>query len=98
MCSDALKKRNALDHTMVQHRNDLGTGPLTDLEWTKVTAVMNFLRVPRQVIESLATDRKSSLDSVQLNIAHLIKHCETNEVQLHDIDDSILAMNMMRLS
>ena len=94
MCSDALKKREALDHTMVQHRDDLGTGPLTDLEWTKVSAVMNFLRVPRQVMESLAADRKSSLDLVQLSVAHLIKHCETNEVQLQEIDGSISAMNM----
>ncbi len=94
MCSDALKKREALDHTMVQHRNDLGTGPLTDLERTKVSAVMNFLRVPRQVMESLAANRKSSLNLVQLSAAHLIKHCETNKVQLQDIDGSIPAMNM----
>jgi hypothetical protein len=67
MCSNALKKHEALDHTMVQHRDNLGKGPLTDLEWTKVSAVMNFLRVPRQVMESLATNRKSSLDLVQLS-------------------------------
>jgi hypothetical protein len=86
LCSNALKKRNALDHTMVQHRDDLGTGPFTDLEWTKVSAEMNFLWVPRQVMESLAANRKSSLDLVQLRIAYLIKHCETKEVQLQDID------------
>ncbi len=94
MCSNALNKRKALDHTIVQHCNDLGTGPLTDLEWTKISAVMNFLRVPRQVMESLAADRKSSLNLVQLSIAHLIKRCETNEVQLQDIDGSVLAMNI----
>ena len=94
MCTDALKKREALDQTMVQHQDDLGMGPLTDLEWTKVGAVMNFLRVPRQVMESLAADRKSSLDLVELSIAHLIKHCETNEEQLKAIDGSISATDM----
>ncbi len=37
-------------------------------------------------MESLAANRKSSLDLVQLRIAYLIKHCETKEVQLQDID------------
>jgi hypothetical protein len=95
MCSNVLKMRKALDHTiMMQHCDNLGTGPLTDLEWTKVSAVMNFLRIPRQVKKSLAADRKSSLDLVQLSIAHLIKHCETNKVQLQDVDGLVLAMNM----
>ena len=94
MCSDALVKREALDQTMLQHREDIGSGPLTDTEWTKVSAVMNFLRVPRQVMESLAADRKSSFDLVQLSIAHLIRHCETNEEQLKAIDTSLSANNM----
>lgn len=95
MCSDALQKREALDHTMVQHRDDLlGTGPLSDLEWKKIGAVMTFLRKPRQVMESLAANNKSSLDLVQLSIAHLIKHCEASEEQLKEIDDSISAIGM----
>jgi hypothetical protein len=54
MCTDALLKREALDQTMMLHADDLGTGPLTDSEWSKIDAVTNFLRVPRQVMESLA--------------------------------------------
>jgi hypothetical protein len=88
-------KRQALDQTMLQHQEDIGKGPLTDTEWTKVSAVMNFLRVPRQVMdESLAVDRKSSLDLVQFSIAHLIRHCKTNEEQLKAIDFSLSASNM----
>jgi hypothetical protein len=45
-------------------------------------------------MESLAANRKSSLDLVQLHIAHLIKYCETNEVQLQDIDGSTSVMKM----
>jgi hypothetical protein len=74
MCSDALEKREALDQTMMLHEDDLGRGPLTDLEWSKIGAVMTFLRPPRQVMESLAADLKSSLDLVQLSMAHLIQH------------------------
>ncbi len=77
MCSDALQKREALgDQTMMLHQDDLGRGPLTDSEWLKIKAIMNFLCAPRQVMESLAADRKSSMDLVQLSVSHLIKHCE----------------------
>ena len=94
MCSDALEKREALDQTMMLHENDLGTGPLTDLEWMKIGAVVNFLRPPRQVMESLAADKKSSLDLVQLSLTHLIHHCEVNEEELKKINDSLSAINM----
>ena len=86
MCSDALQKREALDHVMLQHETEIGTGPLSDSEWMKILgAVMKFLRAPQQVMESLAADKKSSLDLVQLSVAHLIKHCETNEEQLKEV-------------
>ena len=94
MCSDALQKREALDLTMMLHEDDLGTSSLSDLEWSKVRAVMDFLRVPRQVMESLAADRKSSLDLVQLSIAHLIKHCEVKEEELARIHPSLSAADM----
>ena len=94
MCSDAYQKREALDLTMMLHEEDLGTGPLSDLEWSKICAVMDFLRVPRQVMESLAADRKSSLDLVELSIAHLLKHCEVNEEQLMTIDTSLSVAGM----
>lgn len=77
---------------MLQHREDIESGPLTDTEWTKVNEVMNFLRVPWQVMEALAADRKSSLDLVRLSIAHLTRHCETNEEQqLKEIHTSLSA-------
>jgi hypothetical protein len=94
MCSDALQKREALDLTMMLHEDDLGTSSLSDLEWSKVRAVMDFLRVPRQVMESLAADRKSSLDLVQLSIAHLIKHCKVKEEELARIHPSLSAADM----
>ena len=89
MCSDALEKREALDQTMLLHQDDLGTGPLTNVEWLKIEAVMNFLRTPRQVMESLAADTKSSMDLVELSINHLIKHCEVNEPMLKNVDASL---------
>lgn len=96
MCSDALEKREALDQTMMLHEDDLGRGPLTDLEWSKIGAVMTFLRPPRQVMESLAADLKSSLDLVQLSMAHLIQHCVSNEEKLKEIHDSLSATEMKR--
>ena len=76
---------------MMLHQDDLGRGPLSDSEWLKIKAIMNFLRAPRQVMESLAADRKSSMDLVQLSVSHLIKHCETNEPVLKNIDASLSA-------
>jgi hypothetical protein len=55
---DALQKCKALNLAMMLHEEDLGTGPLLDLKWSKICAMMDFLRVPRQVMESLAADRK----------------------------------------
>jgi hAT family C-terminal dimerisation region len=89
MCRDAVIKREALDQTMLLHQDDLGRGPLTDMEWSKIEGVMNFLRVPRQVMESLAADKKSSMDLVELSIDLLIKHCEINEPVLKSIDASL---------
>ena len=94
MCSDALQKREALDQTMIQHEDDLGRGPLSDLEWAKIGGVVAFLQVPRQVMETLAGNGKSSLDLVQLSIAHLTKHCDTNVEQLKVGDDSLSVINM----
>jgi hypothetical protein len=54
MCSDALQRQEALDLTMMLHEDDIGTGPSSDLEWCKICAVMDFLRVPCQVMESVA--------------------------------------------
>jgi hypothetical protein len=79
MCSDALVKREAMDQTMTLNEADVGSGPLTNSEWSKIAGVMDFLRAPRQVTESLAADRKLSLELVQLSLSHLIMYCEVNE-------------------
>ena len=96
MCSDALVKREELDQTMTLHEDDVGSGPLTYSDWSKIAGVMDFLRAPRQVMESLAADRKSSLDLVQLSLSHLIKHCDVNEEKLKAIDTSLSASDMKR--
>ena len=74
--------------------HDLGTSPLLDLEWCKIRAVTGFLRVPRQVMASLAADHKLSLDLVELSISHLIKHCEVKEEQLVRVHPSLSAAEM----
>jgi hypothetical protein len=95
MCSDALKKREAPDLTMMLlHEEDLKIGPLSDLEWSKICAVMDFLPVRRQVMESRVADHKSSLDLVELSTSHLIKHCEVNEEQLVRVHPSLSAAGM----
>ena len=95
MCSDALEKRDALDQTMMLHEDELGRGPLSNTEWSKIGAVVNFLRLPRQVMESLAADKKSSLDLVQISVANLIRHCETNTAPL-DVIDASLSSDVMK--
>jgi hypothetical protein len=66
MRSNALRKREVLDLMMMLYEEDLETGPLSDLEWSKICAVMDFLRAPRLVMESLALEHKSSIDLVEL--------------------------------
>ena len=45
-------------------------------------------------MESLAADKKSSLDLVQVSIVHLIRHCETNAGELESIDVTLSAWGM----
>ncbi len=53
-----------------------------------------FLRPPRQVMESLAVNRKTSLDLVFVSITHLIKHYENGETAFKDIDQDLTAVSM----
>ncbi len=53
-----------------------------------------FLRPPRQVMESLAANRKTSLDLVFVSITHLIKHYENGETAFKDIDQDLTAVSM----
>ncbi len=43
MRSDALVKQEALDQTMTLHEDNVGSGPLTDSEWSKIAGVVDFL-------------------------------------------------------
>jgi hypothetical protein len=56
--------------------------------------VTAFLRPPRQVMESLAVNRKTSLDLVFVSITHLIKHYENGETAFKDIDQDLTAVSM----
>jgi len=56
--------------------------------------VTAFLRPPRQVMESLAVNRKTSLDLVFVSITHLIKHYENGETTFKDIDQDLTAVSM----
>jgi hypothetical protein len=40
-------------------------------------------------MESLAADRKTSLDLVSVSITHLIKHCENGETMFKDINQDL---------
>jgi hypothetical protein len=45
-------------------------------------------------MESLAADRKTSLDLVSVSITHLIKHCENGETTFKDIDQDLMITGM----
>ena len=85
MGSDAFSKRVPLDHIMNLYNNEIGVGVLSDDQWERIAVVTAFLRPPRQVMESLAADRKTSLDLVSASITHLIKHCDNGEIALKGI-------------
>jgi hypothetical protein len=86
MGSDAFNKRVPLDHIMNIYNDKIGVNVLSDDQWERIAAVTAFLRPPRQVMESLAVDHKTSLDLVSASITHLIKHCESGETMFKDID------------
>ncbi|CAK9202204.1 unnamed protein product [Sphagnum troendelagicum] len=86
MGSDAFSKRVPLDHIMHLYNNKIGVDVLSDDQWECIVAVIVILRPPRQVMESLAINRKMSLDLVSVSITHFIKHCENGKITLKDID------------
>jgi hypothetical protein len=95
MNADASNKRVALDLIMERFKTDIGCdGALSDDQWRAVDGVANFLRVPRQVMESLAADLNPTLHLVPKSIALLIKHCDTGEDALKRIDDNLTARGM----
>jgi hypothetical protein len=68
------------------YNNKIGVDVLSDDQWERIVVVTTFLCPPRQVMESLAVDHKTSLDLVSTFITHLIKHCKNGETALKDID------------
>ncbi len=84
MGNDAFSKRVQLDHIMNFYNDKIGVDVLSDDQWERITVMTAFLHPPRQVMESLAADRKTSLDLVSASITHLIKHCENGETMFKD--------------
>ncbi len=94
MGSDAFNKRVPLDHIMNFYNDTIGVDVLSDEQWERIAAVTAFLRPPRQVMESLAADRKTSLDLVSASITHLIKHCENGETTFKDTDQDLTTVGI----
>jgi hypothetical protein len=92
--SDAFNKRVPLDHIMNIYNDEIGIDVLSNDQWECITAVTTFVRPPHQVMESLAANRKMSLDLVSASITHLIKHYENGETTLKDIDQDLMAAGM----
>ncbi|KAH8960164.1 hypothetical protein BDL97_06G117900 [Sphagnum fallax] len=94
MCADASGKHVVLDSIMDQYAADIGHGALLDLEWHAIDGVSTFLRAPRQVMESLATDHKPTLDLVPMSVSLLLKHCDDSELKLQEIDYKLTTVGM----
>ncbi len=94
MGSDAFSKRVPLDHIMNLYNDTIGIDVLFDEKWERIAAVTAFLCPPRQVMELLAADRKTSLDLVSASITHLIKHCENGETTYKDTDQDLTTAGM----
>jgi hypothetical protein len=96
MVVDATSKRFALDSIMKQFKDDIGCGALSDKQLQSISVVSTFLRAPRQVMESLAADNKSTLDLVLTSVNLLIKHCEHGEAALNAVDANLTAAGMKK--
>ena len=94
MGSDAFSNRIPLDHIMNLYNDDIGIGVLSDEQWECIVDVTAFLRPPQQVMESLAADRKTSLDLVSASITHLIKHNNNGEIAFKGIAQDLTATGM----
>jgi hypothetical protein len=97
MCSDSIAKRMPLDVIMTRFQDVIGgTGALTNVEWSQIEGVMAFLRIPRQVMESLSADGKSTLDLVPVTVERLLKLCDRGEAGLKLIHQRLTAEGMTR--
>ena len=82
----ALSKQAVIGEIFCSYENIIEVGMLTDDEWKSVEVVTEFLRVPRQVMETLAASNKTSLDLVPMAMGHQIDHCDSQR-------DALLAVN-----
>ncbi|OAE26720.1 hypothetical protein AXG93_3310s1190 [Marchantia polymorpha subsp. ruderalis] len=94
MSVDAFEKRVVIDSSMEQFAIYISRTPLCDDQWQMINDVITFLRTPRQVMQNLAVDLRSTPNSLPLSIAHLVKHYETNELQLLAINPRITVTKM----
>lgn len=79
---------------MKQFAIDIGRTPLCDDQWQMINNVVTFLRAPRQVMQNLALENRPTLNLLSLSIAHLVKHCQTSELQLIAINPRITVTGM----
>jgi len=94
MGSDAFSKKVPLDHIMNLYNDKISVNVMFDDQWERIAVVTVFLRPPRQVMESLATNQKTSLDLVSASITHLIKYCKNGKTTLKDIDQDLTVASM----
>ncbi|CAM6008286.1 unnamed protein product [Sphagnum balticum] len=94
MGSDAFSKKVPLNQIMNLYNNKIGVDVLSDDQRERIVAVIVFLCPPFQVMESLAADRKTSLDLVSVSITHLIKHCKNGETMFKDINQDLTIADM----
>ncbi|CAK9203788.1 unnamed protein product [Sphagnum troendelagicum] len=79
---------------MDQYAADIGHGALPDLEWHAIDSVLTFFHTSRQVMESLVTNHKPTLNLVPMSVSLLLKHCDNSEQQLQEIDGKLTAAGM----
>jgi hypothetical protein len=94
MCMDAHSKQIVLDSILVQFNEGIGHGALSDEEWNAVEAVSAFLHFSRQVMESLAADRKPTIDLVSPSFTLLLTHCDTYEHTISQLANELTAVDM----
>jgi hypothetical protein len=94
MGNDTFNKRVPLDHIMNLYNDEISIDVLSDDQWERIATVTTFLRPPHHVMESLAADRKTSLDLVYASITHLIKHYENGETTFKDITQDLTTTSM----
>ena len=87
MCDDALKKRPVLDY-IANREKDLFVYLLTGPDWDQIERVVQFLSVPRSIMEQAAKDRSRTLNMVLPTFDVLVNHAAKYAVESNE--DSFL--------